>query len=53
MDILTALLQLANFGGSCGTAATETATTCSNALGGLSGLTDFFTMICKLFGLGC
>ena len=56
MDFLTALFQLCGFGTSCGTgcntvanAATETA----NACGGFSGLVNIFSMVCKLFGLGC
>lgn len=49
MDILNALLcQLT---GSCCTGAACTGAT--NAAGGISGLTGFFSLICKLFGLGC
>jgi len=57
MDIFSILQQFGNLGGGCvGNACSNAATTVSSAaeatsaIGGFSGL---FSMICKLFGIGC
>jgi len=52
MNFLTMLQQL--FNNSCsGGACQAAAQTAASTAGGLSGETNMFTTLCRLFGLGC